>query len=507
MPDIKIIADLKDNEQSRVAIIEDGKLAEIFIDYNFNDNLLSPHSFISRLARQGDIFKARVDTIVPAISAAFVTLTSKHKHEPRNAFLYLEGKNTIKVGNELLVQVIKNARKNKAPRVSSRLAIPGRWLVLVPDSDELGVSRRITDNAERKRLKRVAEEFKAQFPGFGVIVRTAAEGISQELLHYDMASLLSLCQDIRHKAEHSPAPCLLYRDTGTLGRVLRDEVSGSIDEIIIDEPDEYQQAKSFVERFYPEKPNITIYTENTPIFEYFGIEQEIQKAIDRKVWLRSGAYLIFDQTEAFTVIDVNTGKFTSAPDMRHTTLSTNLEAAEEIARQLRLRAIGGIVIVDFIDMDNQEDRHKLITHINKCFEHDRQKPKVYGITQLGLVEITRKRERPDLKSVLTRNCPVCDDNGFVEREENIAMNIKRFIRKITANNNSQAFIIQTNSFIAGYIYHYLEEWENEFGRKIFIAAMNDFERGKFRLDFQGSINDAEAEAKNLRRSKAIIHRI
>ena len=502
MNDVKIIADLKDSEQSRVAVLEGGKLAEIFIEYDADEG----HS---KLSRQGDIFKARVDTIIPAISAAFVTLTSKHNHhhEPRNAFLYLEEGSGIKQGNELLVQIIKTARKNKAPRVSTRLAIPGRWLVLVPDSDESGVSRRITDNSERKRLKAIAEELKGNLQGFGVIVRTAAEGISRDLLLADINSLLALWQDIRAKAEHSPAPCMLYRDTGTLGRVLRDDVSGHIDQIIIDDPEEYGQAKSFVERFYPEKPDIELYSGNTPIFEYFGIEQEIQKALNRKVWLRSGAYLVFDQTEALTVIDVNTGKFTSAPDMRHTVLATNLEAAEEIARQLRLRAIGGIVIIDFIDMDNPEDKHELISHLNKCFENDRQKARVYGITQLGLVEITRKRERPDLKSILTRNCPVCIDNGFVEREENIAMGIKRFIRKITSNNNAEAFIIQADLFMAGYVYHFLDDWEKEFCRKFFVAGMNDFERGKFRLEFQGSLADAEEKARTLRQKKAVVYRI
>ena len=507
MHDVKIIADLKDNEQYRVAVLEDGKLAEIFIEYSFDDDLLCPHSFNSRHTRQGDIFKARIDKIVPAISAAFVILSSKSSNEPRNAFLYIEEGTDIKPGSEVLVQVIKNERKNKAPRVSTRIAIPGRWLVLVPDSNELGVSRRITDNHERRRLKDIGDELRAETPGFGVIIRTAAEGISKELLRADMNSLLSLWHDIKAKAKNSPSPCLLYRDTGILGRVLRDEVAGSIDEIIIDEPEEFSGTKSLVDRFYPEKPEVVLYTGNTPIFEYFGIEQEIQKAIDRKVWLRSGAYLIFDQTEAMTVIDVNTGKFTSAPDMRHTTLATNLEAAEEIARQLRLRAIGGIVIVDFIDMDNQQDKQELVSHLEKCLEKDRQKARVYSITRLGLVEITRKRERPDLKSVLTRNCPVCIDNGFVEREENIAMTVKRFIRKITANNNAQAFIVQTNPFIASYIYHYLEGWEREFGRKLFIAAMNDFEHNKFRLDFQGSICDAEAEARSLRQQKAIVYRI
>ena len=233
------------------------------------------------------------------------------------------------------------------------------------------------------------------------------------------------------------------------------------------------------------------------------------KALERKVWLRSGAYLVIDQTEALTVIDVNTGKFTSAPDMRQTVLATNLEAADEISRQLRLRSIGGIIIVDFIDMMFQEDRHELITHFEKKLSHDRQKAHIFGITHLGLVELTRKRERPDLQSILTRNCPVCVDNGFVEREENIAMNIKRFIRKIIGNNNSEAFMIQCAGYAASYISKCLDEWENEFGRKIFIASMPDFSWSKYKLFYQGSIESTESEARDLKqkyKGQVIIYR-
>ena len=492
MSGIKIIADLKEREQSRVALLEDGRLTEIFVEYNFE---------VSRT--QGDIFKARVETVVPAINAAFVSISTKkqNKNEPHNAFLYLnENELTaqLKSGSELIVQIIKNARKNKAPRVTARVSVPGRWLVLVPDSDEIGVSRRINDPDERRRLKKFAEELCQNSKGFGIIIRTAAEGVSEEFLRKDFNSLLSLWRDIDGKAKKTPAPCLLYRDTGTLGRVLRDEVSSKIDEIIIDDADEFESAKNFVERFFPEKPDIKLFTEITPIFEYFGIESEIQKALEKKVWLKSGAYLVFDQTEALTVIDVNSGRFTSASDMRHTVLAVNLEAAEEIARQLRLRSIGGIIIVDFIDMDFKEDKAELLKSFEKFLSRDRLKAKVFSITQLGLVELTRKRERPDLKSILTRNCPVCDDNGFVEREENIAINIKRFIRKITAANNSEAFLIQTGTHIAEYINEkFIDGWQKEFNRKIFIEGVYGFSWNKYRLEYQGSLEKLEGTDKKI----------
>ncbi|MBQ7544999.1 MAG: Rne/Rng family ribonuclease [Synergistaceae bacterium] len=497
MPDVKIIADLREHEQSRVAILEDGRLAEVFIDYSFEDD--ERGAKVSRLSRQGDIFKARVDKILPAINAAFVALTShgRKNGEGRNAFMYIADTDEVKPGQNIIVQVTKNARQNKAPRVSMRVSVPGRWLVLVPESSELGVSHRIADNAERKRLRAIAEQLKASAPGFGVVIRTAAEGVSEELLRADMASLLELWKDIRHKAKHIPSPCLLYRDTGTLGKVLRDEIAGGIDEIIVDDPDEFERAKAFVERFFPEKPNLQLYTGTTPIFEYFGIEKEIAEALERKVWLRSGAYLVIDQTEALTVVDVNTGKFTSAPDMRHTVLATNLEAADEIARQLRLRAVGGIVVVDFIDMEEEEDRRELLKHFGECVSRDRLKARVFSITQLGLVELTRKRERSDLRTLLTRNCPVCGGCGYVEREENIALRIKRFVRKITGANNSEAFLLQVSVHMASYLSKVRSEWEEEFGRKIFLAGMEDFPTDKFRLEYQRSLSEAEARAKEL----------
>lgn len=490
MTGVKVIADLREHEQSRIALLEDGKLSEIFVD-GVGDETFSGH------VREGDIFKARIETLVPAISAAFVKLSPKISGTPKganNAFMYVNealSPEAIKPGHEIIVQVVRSARKNKAPRVTPKISIPGRWLVLVPDSDEAGISRRISDPAERKRLKALADTLKAEITGDGIIIRTAAEGITEEYLRSDLKSLLELWQEISDRAEKTPAPCMLYRDMGALGRVLRDEISGKIDEIIIDDEGEYINARNFVDTFYPERPDVKLYDGITPVFEFFGIEDEIRKALERKVWLKSGAYLVIDQTEALTVVDVNTGKFTSAPDMRHTVLETNKEAAGEIARQLRLRSIGGIIVVDFVDMDNEADRHELLRHFQECLCHDRMKPKIFGLTRLGLVELTRKRERPDLKSVLTRNCPVCGDNGFVEREENIAMSIKRFIRKVTASNNAEAFVIQTDKHTASYISQFVDEWREEFGRKIFVMGVDGFNRGKYRLEFQGRLVDAE----------------
>ena len=236
MTDVKIIADLQEIEQSRVAVIEDGKLAEIFIEFNDIDNRSS--------IREGDVFKAKVETLVPAISAAFVRLSSKNDKTLKgagNAFMYTPS--SVKPGQELIVQVEKTARKNKAPRVTPQVSLPGRWLVLVPNSNETGVSKKIDDLAERKRLKSLAETFTKELDTHGVIIRTAAEGVSEELLRRDLDSLLELWRNISEKADSNSSPCLLYRDMGILGRVLRDEVCGKVSQIIINEPCEFQSAK------------------------------------------------------------------------------------------------------------------------------------------------------------------------------------------------------------------------------------------------------------------------
>lgn len=497
--DRKIIADTRENEETRVAIIENGRLAEIFIERMWDHQ------------KAGEIYKAKVESVIPGLNAAFVIIG-----EGRNAFLYLNDALGLEIEPEMeiIVQVTKAARKNKGARVTPRISLPGRYVVLVPGGDEAGVSRRILSEGERRRLRRFARDFKLLNLDFGLIIRTAAEGVDEEALSADVKSLLEIWNEIKHSAELQNAPCLLYRDMGALGRVLRDEVHGDVDEIIVDNEEEFNRVKYFAENFYGENlPHISLYKGAVPTFEYFGVEREIAEALDRKVWLRSGAYLIIDQTEALTVIDVNTGKYIGDSDMRHTTLATNLEAADEIARQLRLRSIGGIIVVDFIDMEFEEDRKILLSRLERAFENDRSRARVFSITQLGLVELTRKRGRPDLRSVLTRGCPFCSDNGWVLREDTVALSIKRFIRKVLHTNKSAALLIQVNSAIAQYIAEtYLKIWQEEFGIKIFLAAMPDFAWDKYRLEYQGEADVAEYRArqfenniKNIKTERGVLY--
>lgn len=491
--DRKIIADTLENEETRVAILEGGRLSEIFIERMWDHQ------------KAGEIYKARVESVLPGINAAFVCIG-----DGRNAFLYLNDAQGMKIvpNQELVVQVTKTARKNKGARVTPRLSLPGRYLVLVPGGGETGVSRRIESESERKRLRHFARDLRGD--DFGVIIRTAAEGVDEETLARDVESLLALWREIEHNASLQSAPCLLYKDMGLLGRVLRDEAQGNVDEIIVDGEEEFAHVTDFVDRLYgTDKPSVALYRGVVPIFEYYGIENEIEQALDRKVWLRSGAYLVIEHTEALTVIDVNTGKFVGDRDMRHTTLATNLEAADEIARQLRLRSIGGIVVIDFIDMEFEEDRQRLLDRLEEVFHADRLRARVFSMTQLGLVELTRKRGRPDLRSVLTRGCPFCSDNGWVLREDTVAMSIKRFLRKVAHANRTEALLLQANAAIAQYVDDtYLQLWEEELERKILIVGMPEFAWSKYRVELQGTCDAVERRAKQMERreSSLVVHR-
>ncbi|HOR53728.1 MAG TPA: Rne/Rng family ribonuclease, partial [Synergistales bacterium] len=384
----KIFANVIDPEETRVAVVEGGRLNEIFVERMWDRQ------------RSGDIFKARVDSVLPGMNAAFLNLG-----EGRNAFLYLEDArgSVVKQNTDLLVQVTKTARKGKGARVTTRLSLPGRFLVLVPGGGETGVSRRIPEE-RREPLRSLAREIKPD--GFGVIIRTAAEGVDREALETDLENLVQQWKGIVSTAREQDAPCLIYQDFGLVGRILRDEPFGAVDEIIVDSEEDYNHILSFLERFPPSwaPPEVSLHRGNIPLFEFWGIEKDLESALDRKVWLESGAYLVIDQTEALTVIDVNTGKYTGGGDPRSTILRTNLESAREIARQLRLRALGGIVVIDFIDMEDEEDQGELLGTLRDLFRNDRARARVFGVTGLGLVELTRKRARTDIRSSFTRGC-------------------------------------------------------------------------------------------------------
>lgn len=470
--DKKIFANCIDPEEMRAAIVEDGKLVELFVDRLWDSQ------------RTGDIYKARVDSVLPGMNAAFVDLG-----QGRNAFLYLAEAKGLKIekNQELVVQISRAARKGKGARVTTRISLPGRYLVLVPGGTDVGVSRKVPSE-ERERLRVLGRKIRPE--GFGLIVRTAAVGTDEEFLLKDVSELLSTWREIEHEASMQNAPCLLYQDMGLLGKVIRDELDESVTEIITDSEEEFQAALNYVERFCAKgnQPKVFLHRGKMPLFEMYGIEKEIATALDRKVWLHSGAYLVIDQTEALTVIDVNTGKYVGDKDLRKTVLTTNMEAAEEIARQLRLRAIGGIVVIDFIDMESEDDQKALLERLDDVFRSDRCKAKVFGLTRLGLVELTRKRARSDMRSTFTRGCPFCGGTGQVLREESISAAIKRFLRKVVKSSAPEAILIETSNAIADFIHGSIQrQWEEQLGIKLFIMANDKMAWDKYRIEYQGKL--------------------
>jgi ribonuclease G len=491
--EMKLIVNVVDPEEMRVAILDErGRLDNLYIERMLDRQ------------RAGEIYKARVDSVLPGMNAAFLSLG-----DGRNGFLYLNDVRdmTVKPGMDMVVQVLKTPRKGKGARVSPRVSLAGRYLVLVPYNNDVGVSKRIENDDERARLRSLARRLRPD--GFGIIVRTVAEFCDEESLSRDVNELMENWVEVEKKARKNSAPCLLNRDIGLVERILRDELTDSIGEIVVDSADEYENISSFLQRLTDDlKPELTLYKGSLPTFEVYGVERAIEELHDRKVWLPSGAYLVIDQMEALTVIDVNTGKFIGSKDLQDTVFHTNSEAAEEIARQLRLRAIGGIVVIDFIDMESQEYREKLVEQLQELFRGDRCKARVYGVTTLGLVEITRKRARLDMRSVMSRGCPFCGGLGWVDKEETVAMKVKRFLRKAVLGSHSEAFVVELHTTIARYIAEtYLAIWEEEFDRRFYLVECPDFGWDKFRIDFQGTLTRVvhRVELMERREDRVVVH--
>jgi len=389
--------------EGRVAVLEDGRLVELIIDRG------------GEYRQVGNIYRGKVENVLPGMQAAFIDIGME-----KNAFLYIDDlqlkphgeggegkadasiKDLLKEGQDIIVQVIKESIGNKGARVVTHLTLAGRYLVLMPTVDYVGISRRIEDEKERERLKALAMEVRPA--GMGLIVRTAAEGITAEEFRTDVEMLLNLWRKIQKKAKKGPVPSLLYRDHDILYRVLRDQFTAEIDRVVVDEAAAFERARELIKSFAPAcKDRIHLHTGSTPVFDVYGIESQINEALRRRVWLENGSYIVFDQTEALTVIDVNTGKFTGTTNLNETVVLTNKIAAREIARQIRLRNLAGIIIIDFIDMENEGDRQEVLKVFETELAKDKVKANVLGFTSLGLLEVTRKKVRPSSRSNCNRS--------------------------------------------------------------------------------------------------------
>jgi ribonuclease G len=423
--------------ETRAAILESGVVQELHIERPSRRGLVS------------NLYKGRVSRVLPGMQAAFVEIGLE-----RTAFLHAADiaqsastdtlvnsapaslppvediRRLVTCGDDILVQVIKDPIGTKGARLTTFIALPSRYLVFMPRGEGVGVSARIEDEPERVRLKTLLTELAAADPAGagGYIVRTAAQGASPESLREDMTYLAKLWEHVRARVAEVTAGSVVHEDLPLSLRVLRDELARGVQRVLVDSPREYQRMREFAAAFMPQgAPGIELYAGPRPIFDLNGVEEEIAKALDRKVPLKSGGHLVIDQTEAMTTIDVNTGAYVGHRNLEETIFRTNLEAAVSIARQLRLRNLGGIIIIDFIDMRDEPHRRAVLSALERALSGDRAQTHIVSLSPLGLVEMTRKRTRESLEHLLCTPCPSCEGRGFVRTPETVCNEIFREI--------------------------------------------------------------------------------
>ncbi len=423
--------------ESRIAILEDDRLVEVYVEKQDQQRMV------------GNIYKGIVENVLPGMQAAFVNIGYEI-----NAFLpFSEIHNTdyiiddydddenhqkkssvdniavdLHTGQEIYVQVIKEPFASKGPRVTTEIAIPGRLLVLVPGGSYIGISKKIWDKYERRRLRKIAS--KLRHKGFGIIVRTVAEGKSEESIQKDYQMLIDHWNRLEKSASKSDAPVLVYEDLETATSVIRDLLTSDVSNIIIDSKKTFKKLEAYLEDVSPNLANrLELYRLKVPIFESMGIEAEIDKLMRPKVWLKSGAYLIIEKTEAMVVVDVNSGRFVGKKMHEDNSLKINLEAAREIARQLRLRDLSGLIVIDFIDMREEENKRKVYYEIRKELKKDRAKVAVSPISDFGLLEMTRQRIRLSLLDSMMDECPTCHGSGHIISKDTLVTRIDHWLRR------------------------------------------------------------------------------
>lgn len=414
----------------RVALLNDGSVCDLLIERQNAKGLV------------GNVFLGRVVRVLPGMQSAFVDIGLE-----RTGFLHVADlfeahsedgetkpiEHVLHEGQVLMVQVAKDPIGTKGARLTTTISLAGRKLVYLPRDPHIGVSQRIEDEAMREHLKELLTSIRPETEKGGYIIRTSAEeGATAEEFEQDMAYLGRLWKEIRASRDTKPAPSLLYQDLSLAQRVLRDMVHQTTEAIEIDDEKSYAELVEFAERFVPDvRGHLKLYRGERPLFELHGIEEEIARALERRVDLKSGGYLVFDQTEAMTTIDVNTGRFVGKRDFSDTVFKTNLEAAQVIARQLRLRNLGGIIIIDFIDMACDEHREAVLAELRRSIASDRTRMTVSDFTELGLVEMTRKRTRESLAHVLCEPCPVCGGRGELKTARTVCYEIMREIVRLS----------------------------------------------------------------------------
>lgn len=432
--------------ETRVALIENGVLQEVVIERSKDRGLV------------GNIYKGEVCRVLPGMQAAFVDIGLS-----RAAFLHLSDlpsleleqkgseniEHYLREGQHIIVQVVKDPLGTKGARLTTDISIPSRFQVYMPYSTAVGVSQRIECESERIRLRACVESFRQKHQCGGFIARTAAECVDEDILIADMQFLLKLWESINEKIADAPAKSFIHKDLPLSIRTLRDLYKEGIDRIRVDSKETYHKLLEFAQEFVPEIVSvIEHYTGECPVFDIYNVEDEIRKALERKVKLKSGGHLIFDQTEAMTTVDVNTGGYVGGRNLEETIFKTNLEATQTIARQLRLRNLGGIIIIDFIDMKNEEHKKQVLQALERNLEKDRAKTKITEVSTLGLVEMTRKRTRESLEHILCEPCSACGGRGVLKTAESMCLEIFReIIREVRLYNVQTLLVLASNEVV------------------------------------------------------------
>jgi ribonuclease G len=445
--------------ESRIAVLDEGQVVELWVERTRQRTLV------------GNIYKGRVTKVLPGMQSAFVDLGLE-----RDAFLYVSDvledlaeydndapddltldeepqraeasiSDLLREGQEIVVQVSKDTIAGKGARITSHVTLPGRFLVYMPTVNHIGVSRRIDDEEERLRLKQMLERIRPPGQG-GFIVRTAGEGRNEEDFRGDLKYLTDLWDQIRRKAEKVSAPTAIHHDVDLVLRTIRDVLTPEFKSVWVDSVEQYQRIVEFLDQIQPNLVSrVRLYRRDEPIFDEFGIEPEIAKALKSKVWLKSGGYIVINQTEALVAIDVNTGKYVGKKNLEETVFRTNLEAAKEIVRQIRLRDLGGIIVLDFIDMEVMPNRAALFETLENEIRKDRSKTKILQISEFGLIEMTRKRVRQSLERSLTQPCPYCAGSGRIKSNITIALEIWRELMKMRDLREGQDVIVRVNPVV------------------------------------------------------------
>jgi ribonuclease G len=460
------------SSETRIAILEDGALVEIYAEQPENERMV------------GDIYKGKIENVVEGIQAAFVNVGLK-----QNGFLpfsevgggysglsemvkgekkkrrtsrkkHADKKVKLKQGQDILVQVTKEPLGSKGTRLTSAVSLPGRFLVLVPFDNKIGVSQKIVDIKERRRLRMLAKSLQPK--GFGLIIRTVAVGKDAQTIRSDLDSLFKTWKKIEDKYKTRKAPALMHKDLEMASSVIRDLFSPDIDRLVVDSRKNYGRIKKYLKDVAPGLlPKLELYKKRTPLFDELHIEEEIEKSLSRKNWMKGGGYVIFDQTEAMVVVDVNSGRSVGEKDHEKNALKTDLEAARTIARQLRLRDIGGIIVIDFIDLIKGENRRKVLSELKKQLKKDRAAFDILPMSDFGIIQLTRERVRPSLLYQYSEPCPRCSGLGRTPSKSAVATKIERKLQQLKSSTGERRYVLKIHPDIAEYL---TEGIRNRIGR-------------------------------------------